>query len=58
METCHINPKEQSIEVTTTTRITVKRKKEIAEKKDCYYLWLYPLYSESGTALEEQALVK
>lgn len=51
METCYINPKEQSIEM-TTTRIRVKRKKETVEKQN--HLWLYFLHNESGTALEEQ----
>ena len=47
--------KRTSIEM---TRTTVKRKKETVEKQDSYHLWLYPLHNESGTAPEEQALVK
>lgn len=41
-----------------TRTTTVKRKKERVEKQDSYHLWLYPLHNESGTVLEEKALVK
>lgn len=47
-EACHINPKEQSSQMTR-----VKRKREEVEKQDSYYLWLYPLYSVRDTGLEE-----